>query len=136
MKEYHLTCVNISRTWYDNDPFILAYQAQQIFFVHNTKNDDNWRMVQNMQHRCLRDIPKVEGGNNMVVELKQHYFDHAYEDGEPIEPLTIEDMDIDGCLCNRIDMEISKLPNNTIIVNSFQTKDDFICGDIIVQSSC
>ena len=34
--------VNVSRTWYENDSYVLAYQAKQIFYVNDTELGKNW----------------------------------------------------------------------------------------------
>ena len=34
--------VNVSRTWYENDSYVLACQAKHIFYVNDTKLGKNW----------------------------------------------------------------------------------------------
>jgi hypothetical protein len=38
--------VNTSRTWYASDPFILAYQASQAFYLKYAKLGNSWQVVQ------------------------------------------------------------------------------------------
>ena len=35
--DYNLTTIQVSSTWYDNDPCILATQAQQVFYLDTIK---------------------------------------------------------------------------------------------------
>ena len=37
-----IVSVNISRTWYENDSYVLACQANQIFYINDTKLGKNW----------------------------------------------------------------------------------------------
>ena len=52
---YGFTCVNITRTLYTNEPFILASQAQQVFYVQDTI-DSNWRVTIKIQPRDFYDM--------------------------------------------------------------------------------
>ena len=38
--------VNVSCTWYENDSYVLASQAKQIFYFNDTGLRKNWRVVQ------------------------------------------------------------------------------------------
>ena len=40
-----IVCVNISRTWYENDSYVLACQAKHFFYINDTKLEKNWRVV-------------------------------------------------------------------------------------------
>lgn len=42
----HFTSINISHTWYKDDPFVLASQAEQVFYLEDTKLKGNWHVVQ------------------------------------------------------------------------------------------
>ena len=42
IQKYHnLICINVSNTLYRNDPFILASQAQQVFYLNDPKFGSN-----------------------------------------------------------------------------------------------
>ena len=56
--------MNTSRTWYEYDPFILACQASQVFYLNDTKLGRSWKVVQNMSHRNIYDIPILPEGEN------------------------------------------------------------------------
>ena len=41
--------VNITKTWYKDQPFVLATQVQQVFYANDIKLGKDWRVVQRMQ---------------------------------------------------------------------------------------
>ncbi|KAK1382537.1 hypothetical protein POM88_020272 [Heracleum sosnowskyi] len=55
----NLTSINTSTDWYSNEPFILASQAQQVFYLLDMKRGSNWRYVQKVNHRFVFDIPET-----------------------------------------------------------------------------
>ena len=59
-KDGHLITVNVSRRWYMDDPFVLATQAEQVFYVNDIKNGDNWKIVQKTYPRNLYEVPEKE----------------------------------------------------------------------------
>ena len=61
------TCVNLSTNSYLNDPFILAKQATQVFFVEDLK-DKRWHIV-------LQSKRRIVGVDNVVDEDEYNQFD-------------------------------------------------------------
>ncbi|CAH9069832.1 unnamed protein product, partial [Cuscuta europaea] len=55
---YKLTSVDTSSQWYTEDPFILATQARQVFYLDDKALGKNWMVVQKVNHRCIYDIPE------------------------------------------------------------------------------
>ncbi|XP_074325778.1 uncharacterized protein LOC141663841 isoform X2 [Apium graveolens] len=55
----NMTSVNTSTDWYPTEPFILATQAQQVFYLRDIKRGSDWRFVQKVNHRNLYDIPEL-----------------------------------------------------------------------------
>ncbi|BBG96618.1 hypothetical protein Prudu_005473 [Prunus dulcis] len=49
--DHGLLSVNINRTWYDDDPYILANMATQIVYLDDPKAGSSWKVVQKMDHR-------------------------------------------------------------------------------------
>ena len=48
--------VDVSRKWYSDDPYILAIQASQVFYVPDTiKSKGDWYVVQSVEHRQIWD---------------------------------------------------------------------------------
>lgn len=53
MKEQNLTSIYVNAEWYKDDPFILASQVQQVFYIDDLKHGPNWKIVQQFGHRHL-----------------------------------------------------------------------------------
>ena len=54
--ENNITSINITSESYKDDQFILALQAQQVFYVEDPSRGPNWRVVQHVNHRSIWDI--------------------------------------------------------------------------------
>lgn len=54
------TSVNVNRFWYENDPFVLACQAKQVFYLNDTILGNNWQIVQKFNHRHVYDVKEFE----------------------------------------------------------------------------
>lgn len=74
------TIVNTSRKWCESDPFILACQASQVFYLDDPKLGGNWKVVQKWINRDIYDIPTVQKGDN--TEDDQRLSDDVYQEGE------------------------------------------------------
>ncbi|KAK9994727.1 hypothetical protein SO802_024430 [Lithocarpus litseifolius] len=81
-RDKHFTSVNTSRTWYHSDPFILACQASQVFYLNDTKLDSSWQVVQHMTHRNTYDIPT--GIEKVHEENEEDNSDEVYQKSECI----------------------------------------------------
>jgi hypothetical protein len=55
----HFTSVNTSRTWYASDPFVLACQASQVFYLKDPKFGRSWQVVQKVTNINIYDVPTV-----------------------------------------------------------------------------
>ena len=55
----HFTSVNTSLTWYAFDPFVLACQASQVFYLKDPKLGGSWQVVQKVTNRNIYDVPTV-----------------------------------------------------------------------------
>jgi hypothetical protein len=73
--KYGYVSVNTKRRIYENEPFVLAYQAKQIFFVDEIRNP-SWQVVVKTVARCIYDVPEI-GDNEDNVEPS------AYQDEAP-----------------------------------------------------
>lgn len=52
----HFMSVNLFHIWYKDDPFVLAPQVEQAFYLKDTKLKGVWHVVQNEPLRNLYDI--------------------------------------------------------------------------------
>ena len=55
--QYNMTSINIKSSWYEDQSYILATQARQVFYLPNLQRGDNWKIIQKVSHRHLYDIP-------------------------------------------------------------------------------
>ena len=53
--EYGFTCLNFECTICTDEPFVLEYQAKQVFYVQNS-NEENWHTVVEIQTWGVYDM--------------------------------------------------------------------------------
>ncbi|BBG96981.1 hypothetical protein Prudu_005958 [Prunus dulcis] len=58
--------MNINRSWYDDDPYILTNMATQIVYLDDPKAGSSWKVVQKMDHRNVYAIPELDPTDNDV----------------------------------------------------------------------
>ncbi|CAL8136238.1 unnamed protein product [Prunus armeniaca] len=91
--DYHLTSVNSMNLWYKDDPYVLAKQAQQIFFLDDPSLGHGRKVIQKIPHRHVWDVPE----NEVAHEAETLYDDgvdqtahisvrHAPEDNDLLSP--------------------------------------------------
>ena len=54
--EHNLTSMNTSTNWYFDDPFILATQAQQTFYLNDMKWSVQWKVAHKVNQCRIFDI--------------------------------------------------------------------------------
>lgn len=72
-RDYGVLLVDTTRTWYDNDPYILASMGKQVFYVDDPKAGRGWKVVQRIKHRNVYAIldwdPSSDGDDiNVAVQ--------------------------------------------------------------------
>lgn len=68
--DHDFTIVNTSRNWYESNPFILATQAAQVFYLNDPKLGDSWKVVQKLTNRNIYDdLIVVERDNNQGMNI-------------------------------------------------------------------
>jgi hypothetical protein len=70
--------INTQGRWYKNDPFIIATDATQVFFLEDTKLGPCWKVVQEFGHRHLFDVLET-GTNQPIHEQVQMRCQEAYQ---------------------------------------------------------
>ncbi|XP_070664511.1 uncharacterized protein [Malus domestica] len=70
-RDHGLLSVNSTRHWYDEDPYILATMAKQIFYLDDPKAVNGWKVVQKIERRGLYDIPELDHDDNDNVADQQ-----------------------------------------------------------------
>jgi hypothetical protein len=71
--------INIQGRWYKNDPFIMATDASQVFFLEDTKLGPCWRVLQEFGHRHIFDV-KESDTNQPIQEQMQMRYQEAYQE--------------------------------------------------------
>ncbi|KAL8557599.1 hypothetical protein ACS0TY_004884 [Phlomoides rotata] len=102
-KEGNITSIRVTGRWYESDPFILADQARQVFYINDPKLGVDWRVVQPFQHRHIYDVDEMqdEAVNIDEVQVKEgvyqeNHIDDAFEVGHlEIQSLHREDTDVE-----------------------------------------
>ncbi|XP_026429120.1 uncharacterized protein LOC113325106 [Papaver somniferum] len=58
--DHDLTCLNVSSTWYKNDPYVIASDARQVFYLDDHKFGADWKVVLKMHHIHIWDVPEMD----------------------------------------------------------------------------
>ncbi|BBG96390.1 hypothetical protein Prudu_005181 [Prunus dulcis] len=80
--DHGLLSVNINRTWYDDDPYILANMATQIVYLDDPKAGSSWKVVQKMDHRNVYAIPELDPTKNDVDNVADQRLESSMENDE------------------------------------------------------
>ncbi|XP_004293050.1 PREDICTED: uncharacterized protein LOC101297410 [Fragaria vesca subsp. vesca] len=51
--DHGLLSVNTNTSWYENEPFVFASMAQQVFYLDDPAMGEGWKVVQVMSHRNI-----------------------------------------------------------------------------------
>ncbi|XP_060965344.1 uncharacterized protein LOC133034304 [Cannabis sativa] len=54
--ENNITSINIRGFWYQDEPYILANQAKQVFYLEDPLRGRDWNVVEDISHRKIWDI--------------------------------------------------------------------------------
>ena len=60
----------MSKTLYEDDPFILATHARQVYYLYDIKYGGRWKVVQKVQHREIYEVTEKEDRNNEEHKFK------------------------------------------------------------------
>lgn len=100
--------INISRRWYEDQPFILVNEAEQVFYVDDYKFGMNWKVVQFVQPRHLWDIPEIENDEEDIED----------QSSEPWDLVITRNMFINGSMefdyLNRADVKPTVVEGNVM----------------------
>ncbi|KAK3206791.1 hypothetical protein Dsin_020837 [Dipteronia sinensis] len=72
-------------TWFKEDPYILATQAKQVFYMDDTKLGPTWKVVEDVQHMGLWDIQEKD-----VIEWYQSLRTVAPQNIQEVDPPVVE----------------------------------------------
>ncbi|XP_026409057.1 uncharacterized protein LOC113304216 isoform X1 [Papaver somniferum] len=63
-KEDNLVNICVSSKWYSDDPFVLANEAKQVFYVDDQKRRPSWRLVQGVRDTLLLNCKPTNDSKN------------------------------------------------------------------------
>ena len=86
-----------AKEWFTDEPFVLATQAKQVFYIQDLVKGGDWEIVQECNHRGIWDIPEVDPTTSALVPLTIELsniegLNHRHETAE-IELVSIVDDD-------------------------------------------
>ncbi|KAL3615942.1 hypothetical protein CASFOL_040236 [Castilleja foliolosa] len=58
-KEGNIVSVRVDGKWYEEDSYILADQARQVFYINDPKLGHDWRVVIHVSHRHVYDVSEM-----------------------------------------------------------------------------
>ncbi|XP_042939338.1 uncharacterized protein LOC122274358 [Carya illinoinensis] len=79
----HITSVNTSRKWYRDEPFALACQVCQVFYLKDNSKRGNWSVVQRVNNRNMYDVPTIPLENDDDENDDQNLDIAAFQENEP-----------------------------------------------------
>ncbi|TYK11925.1 uncharacterized protein E5676_scaffold177G00930 [Cucumis melo var. makuwa] len=82
----------MSSFWYVEEPIILATQAHQVFYLDDSKNGSNWKVVQVVQNKRIWDVPEVDDFEN-DLNLQKIVVSHQVDDHFENDTLCRNDID-------------------------------------------
>ena len=116
------TSIFVKDLRYETEPFILANQAKQVFYLDDLFNGPNWKVVEHFSHRHIWDIP--EDALDVQPPIDQDNVSSTFN-------LTVEEPNIDTMTFNRADVEADVVVTSTIDqITELPVDDDFINDDI------
>ena len=80
--QYNMTSTNIKSSWYEDQSYISATQARQVFYLLNLKRGDNWKIVQKVNHHHSYDILVSK-----IDDIDESTIDDNDDDDEILPPL-------------------------------------------------
>ncbi|KAK9045784.1 hypothetical protein V6N11_051692 [Hibiscus sabdariffa] len=128
-KDGNLLSINISKCWYDSDPFILSVQAKQVFYLDDTKLGKDWRVVQKFHHRHLYDVPEKQVVENDDVSDVDDEFE-TYDCNAEMQISENISLCRDDIIANTINCEIVDNVNVLIDSDDQESEDDNEGGEI------
>ncbi|KAG8365413.1 hypothetical protein BUALT_Bualt18G0102300 [Buddleja alternifolia] len=100
--KYSYTSINTSKSWKTNEPYVLASQAQQVFYVKDIKLGNDWKIVIEAQGRSSWIVLESKADECVItnescqqndlhntVEMQDFTSDHIDLHRNDIPPITI-----------------------------------------------
>ncbi|XP_062093425.1 uncharacterized protein LOC133799424 [Humulus lupulus] len=65
--ENNITSINTSGEWYKDDPYKLANQVKQVFYLDDLLRGNQWKVVEGVNHRQIWDVENCEANSDVDV---------------------------------------------------------------------
>ncbi|CAL9018606.1 unnamed protein product [Prunus brigantina] len=135
--DHGLLSMNMNRTWYDDDPYILANMATQIVYLDDLKAESGWNVVQKMDHRNVYAIPELDPTDNDVDNVADQRLESSMEnDAETLrdtnviqEPFQIQGVSSIEIPIQSITIDLGDLPRYDVAVGP--SNDD----DVVIEEA-
>ncbi|XP_042948769.1 uncharacterized protein LOC122281391 [Carya illinoinensis] len=129
----HITSVNTSRKWYKDEPFVLACQAAQVFYLQDNSKHGNWSVVQRVTSRNTYDVPIIPSEHGDEDD-DQNLNYAAFQENEPSYAVLEPEEDDNGISSplHRTDVSPIDVPGDTVLGDAIPTPgdDDFIDDEL------
>lgn len=128
----YFTSVNLSRKWFKDDPFIIAGQAEQVFYLADTKLGGSWHVVQKIKPRNIFDVPEVDVEDNDEGSNRTSSVEQAYQEDMPSwDRGNDPNVDIDVVQLNRDDVPPDHV--DASIINDIVRDDSAFIDDNVAD---
>ncbi|CAN6568194.1 unnamed protein product [Malus baccata var. baccata] len=130
-RDHGLLSVNTTRRWYNEDPYILATMAKQIFYLDDHKAGNGWKVVQKIDRRRLYDIPKVDHDDNDDNVADQQLSSSIEIGEETLRDTNIvqEPFDVPGVPEFEISIDLGDLPQYNAPEEENKDEDEWESGN-------
>ncbi|CAN6555514.1 unnamed protein product [Malus baccata var. baccata] len=130
-RDHGLLSVNTTRYWYDEDLYILATMAKQIFYLDDPKADNGWKVVQKIDRRGLYDIPELDHDENDDNVADQQLSSSIEIGEETLRDTNIvqEPFDVPGVPEFKISIDLGDLPQYNAAEMANEDEDEWESGN-------
>ncbi|KAL3613403.1 hypothetical protein CASFOL_042666 [Castilleja foliolosa] len=103
-KEGNIVSVRVDGKWYEEDSYILANQARQVFYINDLKLGKNWRVVILISHRHVYDVSEM-ADEDIDVDDVLSVGNGVYQENVTNDPLEVGLGEIELLRRNDLDQE-------------------------------
>nr|XP_028957468.1 uncharacterized protein LOC114824488 [Malus domestica] len=131
-QDHGLLSVNTTRHWYDEDPYILATMAKQIFYLDDPKAGNGWKVVQKIDRRGLYDIPELDHDDENDDNVADQQLSSSIEIGEETlrdTNIVQEPFDVPGVPEFEISIDLGDLPQYNAAEKANEDEDEWESGN-------
>ncbi|WKA09144.1 hypothetical protein VitviT2T_026818 [Vitis vinifera] len=119
-----LRCINVDNKWYEEDPYVLASQAQQIFYVNDPKLGSSWKVVQKVLHRHIFDVPEQTTTNDSENDNEDPTIEEAYQENDSTDIVWSVNQDCNVLQYQRADGDPSYIDIENVVDHGRRFEND------------